>query len=95
MNVNLSTIAAEIVRTSQSLVSLTTQLLVLVSGRCHHPLAPKTAVAMKVSGEKRIFNLFLLELILREKGWAILRLVNILDFQEGGDFDHAKISWGI
>ena len=94
MTIHMNMAAAAVVL-GDSYVSLTIQLT-LDSGRCHHHhLAPKTAVAMKVSGEKRIFNLFLLELILREKGWAILRLVNILEFQEGGDFDHAKISWGI
>ena len=56
MNMNTSMTAAAIaLRTSQSHVSLTTQPLVLDSGRCHrHLLALQTAVAAKVSGEKKI-----------------------------------------
>ena len=47
--------AAIVLRTSQSHVSLTTQPLVLDSGRCHrHLLALQTAVAVKVSDEKKI-----------------------------------------
>ena len=61
MKLNLSTTAAAIVRTSQSHVPLTTQLLVLVSGRCHHLLALQTAVAVKVSGE--VEHLLLLKLL--------------------------------
>ena len=64
MNMNMSnmstTAAAIVLRTSQSLVSLTTQSLVLDSGRCHHPLALQTAVAAKVSGEKKIVENVLL-----------------------------------
>ena len=52
---NRAAAAANALRTSQSHVSLTTQPLVLDSGRCHrHLLALQTAVAAKVSGEKKI-----------------------------------------
>ena len=51
----LNAAAAIVLRTSQSHVSLTTQPLVLDSGRCHrHLLALQTAVAAKVSDEKKI-----------------------------------------
>ena len=53
VTMNLNTTAAAIA-TSQSRVSLTAQPLVLDSGRCHHPLARQTAVAVKVSGGKQI-----------------------------------------
>ena len=53
---NVSTTAAAIVlRTSQSLVSLTTQPLVLDSGRCHrHLLALQTVAEVRVSGEENV-----------------------------------------
>ena len=63
MNMNMSnmgTIAAAFVLTD-FLVSLTTQPLVLDSGRCHrHLLALQTAVAARVSGEEKIVKMFLL-----------------------------------
>ena len=59
---NVSTTAAAIVpKASQYLVSLTTQPLVLDSGRCHHLLALQTAVAARVSGGEKIVESFLFE----------------------------------
>ena len=49
MNLNTTAVAI-VLRTS--LVSLTTQPLVLDSGRCHHLLALQTAVAVRVSAGK-------------------------------------------
>ena len=54
-----TTVAAIVLRTSQSLVSLTTQPLVLDSGRWHHLLALQTAVAVTVSGEQKMVEIFL------------------------------------
>ena len=54
-----TTAAANVLRTSQFLVSLTTQPLVLDSG--HHLLALQTAVAARVSGGDKIVKSFLLE----------------------------------
>ena len=58
---NVTAAAAIVLRASQSHVSLTAQPLELDSGRCHrHLLALQTAVAAKVSGEKKIVKIFLL-----------------------------------
>ena len=54
MNLRMS--AAAIVRTSQYPVSLTTRPLALDFGRCHHLLAPQTAVAARVSGVENVFR---------------------------------------
>ena len=57
---NMSMTAAAVVF-SNSLVSLTTQPLVLDSGRCHrHLLALQTAVAARVSGEDKLVEMFFL-----------------------------------
>ena len=63
MNMNMSnmntTAAAVVFRDSH--VSLTTQPLVLDSGRCHrHLLALQTAVAARVSGEDNLVEMFFL-----------------------------------
>ena len=60
---NLRMPAVAIVRTSKYPVSLTTRPLALDSGRCHHLLAPQTAVAVRVSGVENVFllNLHLLD----------------------------------
>ena len=54
---NTTAVAIAMLRTSQYPVSLTTRPLALDFGRCHHLLAPQTAVAARVSGVENVFLL--------------------------------------